>query len=147
MKKAIESPEDIRVTISEMCINDDKLSIQEAETLMEHAVEASIVRNISGKPLHVSKKSGHRSIAHEWSKGRTGKSEHTTFKIPGRGAVDYIYDKEQMEIMLSRNFYTRICYYPNNGFYHADRKPQNGGDLLYFESNSLTSTWKFIRKR
>jgi hypothetical protein len=131
------------VTVSEMCITDAPLSLKEADTLAEHAAYLSQVRGELGVPIRVSKKSGHRPVSYEKSKGRSGDSEHSTFHLKGRGAVDLIYYKELLDKLIEDNFYTRICYYPNNGFIHADRKP---GPRAYFEASSPTAAWKMVRR-
>jgi hypothetical protein len=133
---------EIYITIEEMCITDTPLTLQEAETLSEYSIYLSGVRKKLGTPLFISRKSGHRPRAYEISKGRTGNSEHSTFHLKGRGAVDLIYSAELLEILKKDTFFTRICYYLNNNFIHADRKPIGG--RCYYEAGSVNSTWKII---
>jgi hypothetical protein len=134
---------EIFVRIREMCITDAPLTIQEAETLMQHAVYLSGVRKKIRQPVAISRRSGHRPAAYEISKGRTGTSEHSTFGLPNRGAVDLVYSKQLLDQLISDDFYTRICYYPNNGFIHADRLPVER--RTYFEASSPTAAWVTIR--
>jgi hypothetical protein len=134
----------IWVSIGEMCITDTPLTIQEAQTLSEHSLYLSSVRTRLGRPVNISLKSGHRPASYERSKGRSGNSEHSTFNQRGRGAVDLVYYPELLEELLKDTFYTRICYYPNNGFIHCDRRPTEGG-RQYFEANSPSGKWNFIR--
>lgn len=134
---------EIYVTIEEMCITNAPLTILESMELMKHGVYLSGVRKESEDTLLISKKSGHRPLAHELSKGRDGSSEHTTFHLEDRGAVDIIYKKKQIEIILKGNFYTRVCHYPKHGFAHLDRKPMpQKGKVYYYESETLTSPWQ-----
>ena len=133
----------ITVRIREMVITDGiSLSIQEADTLMEHAVYLSMVRARIGQPIRVSRRSGHRPASYERSKGRSGDSEHSTYHIAGRGAVDLVYTERLLQELCNDSFYTRVCYYPNNGFIHADRKP---GPRAYYEAASPTAAWDFKR--
>jgi len=134
----------IWVSIEEMCITNTPLTIQEAQTLSEHSLYLSSVRSRLGRPVNISKKSGHRPRTYELSKGRSGNSEHSTFNLKGRGAVDLVYYPELLEELIKDAFYTRICYYPNNGFIHADRK-DTGGARQYFEASSPSGKWNFIR--
>lgn len=124
---------DLKVSIQEMLIIPDiQLSGLIANELMKHAVFLSDVREESGKPLYISKNSGYRPTSYEIRKGRDGTSEHTTFDLEDRGAVDIIYDLKQFQLIYDADFYTRICYYPDANFFHCDRKP-TGGQLQYFE--------------
>lgn len=133
----------LKVTIPELLIVPDmKLSAFEANELMKHAVFLSKVREESGKPLYISQRSGYRPKWYERKKGRSGNSEHATFDQEDRGATDLIYNKKQFQLIWDSDFYTRICYYPNNNFIHCDRKPIDG-ELQYFECESPTSKWEF----
>ena len=133
----------IYVTVKELVINDDiKLSVNEANTLNEYSVELSIVREQLGKVVQVSKRSGLRTVEYEKSKGRSGNSQHSTFE-QGQGAVDLVYYKELFDKLVERKFFTRICYYPNNGFIHCDRKPTNKKGIEYYEASSPTAKWVF----
>jgi len=137
------SAPDLKVTIPELLIIPDlTFSAVEAQNAMEHCVFLSQIRSQSGKPLVISKNSGIRPKWFEKMKGRSGTSEHSTYNIPGRGAVDIVYESYQFDLILHSSFYTRICYYTSNGFYHCDRKPTKG-NRLYFECDSLTSDWEF----
>jgi len=122
-----------------------KLTVQEAQTLAEHAAYLSSVRAKLGTPVAVSRNSGYRPLYYEKSKGRSGNSEHSTYNQIGRGAVDLVYYPELLEELINDDFYTRICYYPNNQFIHADRKPVANNVRQYFEAQSPTSSWVFIK--
>jgi hypothetical protein len=140
------SLERLFVSIRELLITPNiTLSVDEAQTLAEHCAYLSSVRQKLKRPISISRNSGYRPRDYEISKGRSGGSEHSTFDRPGRGAVDLIYYPELLEELLKDSFYTRICYYPNNGFIHADRKPVTDNKRQYFEADSPTSSWKFIR--
>jgi hypothetical protein len=134
------------VTIKEMCIDDSiTMNVQETETLQEYSNYLSEVREKINKPVVVSMKSGIRTVAWEKKKGRSGNSQHSTFNIKGRGAIDLVYTKELFDQLVKDNFFTRICYYPNNGFIHCDRMPHLMNGIQYFESQSPTEQWKFIK--
>lgn len=134
---------DLKVTVPELLIIPDmELSGVEAQNAMEHCTFLSEVRRKSGKALKISNRSGIRPVWFEKKMKRSGNSEHSTYDIRERGATDIVFDKDQFALILDSPFYTRICYYPNNGFYHCDRKPTKGR-RLYFECQSLTSDWEF----
>lgn len=117
-----------------------------AQNIVQHIDFLNPIRNESGEALVVSKNSGYRPEEYEKQKGRSGNSEHTTFTIPDRGAVDLVYKFDQFKMIYDAPFFTRICHYVNNGFYHCDRKPVKGRNQ-YFESKSLKGPWEFIVHR
>lgn len=143
----IQAPK-LYVTIPELLIIPDiRLTGPIAHELMKHCVFLSDVRAKSGKPLLISRNSGYRPRYYELKRGRSGNSEHTKFDMPDRGAVDIVYDQHQLQLIYDSDFYTRICYYPNNGFFHCDRKPTDNAKLKYYECESPSSPWKFIQHR
>jgi len=92
-----------------------------------HILPMNEVRHIFNAPILVSKKSGYRSVEHELKKFRSGDSEHC-FKGLSKGAADYTAHEriEQLGVVLvNKSPYTRICYYPENNFYHCDYKSVN----------------------
>jgi len=114
------------------------------QNIYEYIHFLNTIRHKSGSPLYISKRSGYRPLWWEKQKERSGNSQHTTFTIPGRGAVDLKYQWDQFKMVYDADFFTRICYYPQEGFYHCDRKPTDG-KLLYFESKY--GKWEFICER
>jgi hypothetical protein len=130
-------------SVKEFCIEDNlQISLSEAQCLFDYIFELSVCREILGKPIRVSQRSGLRTKAYELSKKRSGNSQHATYDI-GQGAVDLIYYKELFDLLIERKFFTRICYYPNNGFIHCDRKPTGKSKVEYYECSSPTAQWVF----
>lgn len=122
------------------------LNNHEILTLQEYSAYLSSVRERLGTPIIVSKNSGIRTVEYEKSKGRSGKSEHSTYHLKGRGAVDLVYYKALFDELVSDKWFTRICYYPNNGFIHCDRKPHDMEGIQYFEASSPTANWRYIKQ-
>lgn len=115
-----------------------------------HIAVMNPVRDELGAAITISKKSGYRPEAYERSKKRSGNSSHT-FKIQlkdpeGKGAADYTADdiEKLLELMISKTPFSRICYYPNNKFIHADYCFENRGRRL-FHAASPSAEWKFIK--
>lgn len=130
----------INFSISEFCINDDLIPQEIADKILKyHILPMQEIRNALNKVIQVSKRSGYRPQEHEKRRGRSGNSEHC-FK--GGGAVDYVFYRELFTKLLICSPYKRICHYPNNGFIHCDYK---GDKRTYYECNSPTSKWKFIK--
>jgi len=121
------------------------LTIMEKENIVKHKDYLNIVSESIKAKVSVSKKSGHRPLAYELSKKRLGDSEHTTYNLLDRGAVDLIYNEKLLNELIKDKFYTRVCYYPNNGFIHADRKPFKTKGTRYYECQSLTGSWVLKR--
>jgi uncharacterized protein YcbK (DUF882 family) len=117
------------------------LNAQETITADEIITYLNKVEYATGIDVKISKRSGIRTIEYEKRKGRKGTSQHSTYHIVGRGAVDLIYTKELLDYLLADNFFTRVCYYPKNGFIHVDRKPINKSGVKYYEASSPTATW------
>ena len=112
--------------IKDFCITGDKVPIIVADKIMNNfIVPLSKLRSeIINFPVFVSQNSGYRPYLYEKKRGRSGKSEHV-FK--GEGAADLTcYEpsqvKELYEILLKHSDFTRVCYYPNSNFVHADYK-------------------------
>jgi hypothetical protein len=117
------------------------LTEQEIITADEIITYLNKVEHATGIDVKISKRSGIRPIEYEKRKGRKGTSQHSTYNIAGRGAVDLIYTKQLLDYLLVDKFFTRVCYYPKNGFIHADRKPIGKSGVKYYEASSPTSTW------
>ena len=133
----------IWVEINEFCIDSSiTMTVQETETCQEYSNYLSDVRARLGTAVVVSKKSGIRTLAWEKKKGRDGSSAHTTFRFKGRGAIDLVYYKALFDMLVKDGFFTRICYYPNNGFIHCDREYKGVG-IQYFEASSPTADWQY----
>lgn len=99
------------------------------------------VRDKMNAPVWISKNSGYRSVQWELDHGRSGTSEHT---FRGDGAVDVT--ARNMQLLLKymmESDYKRICYYPEQGFIHADQK---GTNYHYFEANPQ-GVWTYKGKR
>lgn len=117
-----------------------------SQNILEYIHFLNPIRHESGVPMIVSKRSGYRPKWWEKQKKRSGKSQHTTFTIPHRGAVDLVYQWDQFKMVFDAPFFTRICYYPHENFYHCDRKPTDG-KRLYFECKNPSDGWQFISNR
>lgn len=99
------------------------------------------IREEMGGPILVSKRSGYRSPETEFKNKRSGDSEHT-FKR--KGAADYTADNiELLGQLLLKTPYTRICYYPDNKFYHCDYK--NDKRQLYIFKEGWDG-WRRVEK-
>ena len=90
--------------------------------IYEHIRILNRVRNDLGSELIVSQKSGYRPREYELTKGRSGNSEQC---FVSKGAVDLTCDLNRIIILLDlllKSEYTRVCYYPDDGFIHCDSK-------------------------
>ncbi len=136
----------IHFNISEYCIVNDPVPIHIADKILRHhIIPMSEIREELGFPVLVSQKAGYRPTWYEKKRGRSGLSQHT-FSFDSKGAADYTAgSKEEIEKLLEKikekRIYTRVAYYPNNGFIHCDYKVQ--GQYQYFECESTTSKWKY----
>lgn len=135
-----------KLTVKDLYILDN-LTVTEKEnkTAQQHIDYINGVAEDLGITVKVSKRSGVRPKWYELQKGRSGGSEHSTYELPDRGAVDYVYNKDLLNRLIEDKFYTRVCYYPNNGFIHADRKPFSDKGTRYYECQSPTGKWKLKR--
>lgn len=141
-------------TVEEFCIEGGTVPQVVATKLMNHhIIPMSVVREVYGKPIYVSKHSGYRSRKWELSTDRDGESQHCfgerengTFDPKALGAGDYTSDnvKELIQFIIDHTSYTRICFYPGKGFVHCDYKPIKGGRRAYYESND-SNEWSFKR--
>ena len=107
-------------SISDFCITDEPLSLEIADKILENfIVPLNNVRGIINLPIIISKKSGYRPAWYEEQKGRSALSEHT---FQGKGAADIVCaDMLTLgRILADLSPFTRICYYPNNNFFHVD---------------------------
>lgn len=84
-----------------------------------HITELNPVRRGLGAKILISKHSGYRPRAYEVTKGRSGNSQHN---FEGLGAVDLTSSDlvGLLKLLVQTSSYTRICYYPNQGFIHCD---------------------------
>lgn len=122
------------------------LNAVEEDNVKEICDYLNVIAEVLKKEVKISKRSGIRTVEYEKRKGRTGTSQHSTYNIKGRGAVDLIYFEELLNRLKQDTFFTRICYYPNNGFIHCDRKPMPKKGYLYlYEAPSPTGKWKLIK--
>lgn len=125
---------DLKILLSELVITNDDIPVEIADKLLEfHLWPMNKVRSLLNKPIWASKKSGWRPEWYEKKKGRTGTSEHT-FK--GKGAVDWTTKREDLinllNLIIQYTNYSRVCYYPENGFIHCDHKLTPSGERQFF---------------
>lgn len=73
------------------------------------------VREKYGKPIFIT--CGYRSLRHELSKGRSGKSKHT------ESADDFTADNMGELVEACGDWPGGFCYYPDNFFCHGDVGP------------------------
>ena len=77
--------------------------------------------------------SASRSLEHEKSMGRTGKSQH--YYPNGKGAVDVTCKPEKLEelynLLLGCDKISRVCIYRENGFIHFDFKKSDHKKYVY----------------
>lgn len=127
--------------ISELTIHDRDIPLDVANKLLRHHIWVmNPIREKLGGWITASQRSGFRSRGHELSMGRNGNSQHT---FQGLGAVDWTCDRVNIRRLLALmkdTPYTRIAFYPNNNFIHADYVPVDGGKQ-FFRCNSPTSPW------
>lgn len=134
----------IHFTLSEYCITSGPIPQNIADKILKyHIIPMSVIREILGFRIIVSKRSGYRPEKYEKSRGRNGKSQHCFIE---KGAGDYTADtKEELLLLLEEmkksHTYTRIAYYPNDLFIHGDY--QIFGQYQYFECESPTSKWEY----
>lgn len=137
--------------VSEYCKTGEMPPKEVYDAILDfHIEEMNPVRDVLGFPVIVSQNSGYRPKEYELSKGRSGNSQHTFEQIhlDGKcGAADYTSEEidQLVELILHCTNYHRVCYYPNNKFVHCDYKGNGKGKRQYFECESPTSSWKFIR--
>lgn len=130
-------------TLSELCIITGTIPQEVADKLLRHHIwPMNPVREKLGHPIIASDNSGYRPKYYEKARGRSGNSQHC---FEGKGAVDWTTTgdiKKLILLIMQHTDYTRICYYPNNGFVHCDYKHE-GPDRQYFECASPTSAWEY----
>ena len=134
-------------TIKEFCITPQLLTIEVADAIfMFHILPMNVVRKKHGRPIKVSLNSGYRPEDYEISKGRPGTSEHCfkTLWPMGQGAADYSSRDLPglVKLLMTHTKYTRIAYYPYQGFIHCDFKHVDGGKRAYFEAGK-NKKWNF----
>jgi hypothetical protein len=99
------------------------------------------VRAALGAPISVSLKSGFRHPIHEVQKKRSGTGEHT---YTGKGAADYTTAAEsfvRFAELMAQSEYTRLCFYPNERFIHADHKATT---KQFFTQQTPADGWKVV---
>jgi hypothetical protein len=128
--------------LREFCITDNPVPLHTADKIIKyHMLPMNLVREVFGKPVIVSKRSGYRPINYELSMGRTGASQHCFI---GKGAADYTHSGNwDLFIKLLRKYtdYTRICYYPNNNFVHCDYASDK---RLFYTASSPAGSWGLV---
>lgn len=109
-----------------------------------HFVMLDGIRELLGAPIRISKGSGYRPPEHEIAKGRSGTSEHC---FRGNGALDLTADdvRKLYDLLVMHSTYTRICFYPKNGFIHCDHKLIPGNRRALYQCQSPTSDWELVR--
>jgi hypothetical protein len=141
-------------SIKEFCITGERPPLEVAESIiLNHIDVLNPIREELGAPIIISQKAGYRPKEYELSKGRSGKSQHTFERVDETtgevivtgGAVDLTSRNldELGSLIRASGKYTRMCYYPNNGFYHCDHKPTANGVRQYFECDSPAGRWVF----
>lgn len=138
-----------KFSIKEFCITGEYPPVEVAESIIENHINVlNPLREELGAAIIISQKAGYRPKQYELSKGRSGKSQHTFEDREGnvtKGAADLTSPElESLGVLLrEKSSYSRICYYPNNGFYHCDHKPTPNGVRQYFECDSPSGSWVF----
>jgi uncharacterized protein YcbK (DUF882 family) len=132
-------------TISELSIVNTDIPLSVADKLIcYHIAPMTKVREKLGKPIYASQRSGYRPKWYEIQRGRSGNSQHTFEDL---GAIDWTTSgdlNKLLALIIEHTNYTRICYYPNNGFIHCDYK--NKLERWVYECESPTSKWKRVEK-
>lgn len=142
MEKLTQKPTVINFSLEEFIIDEcPRIAVSVADKIWRnHIVPLQIIRDLFGKPIIISERSGYRKPDYEQRKGRSGGSEHT-FK--GLGAVDItthtLEDLDVLEeLIIAHSPYTRVCRY--NTFIHCDYKAQDGYKYLF--TSGSDSKWK-----
>jgi hypothetical protein len=131
--------------ISEFVITGHSIPTVVADKILKYHITPMVpIRHRLATPITASKNSGYRPDWYEKKMKRSGKSQHCFIE---KGAVDWTCSKERIEDLLkelkTNSPYTRVSYYPNNGFIHCDYKPTPDGKRHYYECDSPTSKWVF----
>lgn len=109
-------------TLQEFNISRQPIPEKVADKILKHHLwPLNRVRHLYRQPIIISKRSGYRSFEHEIAHGRKGDSEHC-FK--GKGACDIVGSdmKLLLHLIATETDYCRICYYPQQNFFHLDFK-------------------------
>ena len=138
----------IYFSISEFCINRANVPQYIADAILKYfIIPLSVVSEMYGAPIYVSRKSGWRPVTWEQQKGRRGKSQHCFIDVwpDGLGAVDLTAKdiKKLLEYLVKYSSFTRICYYPNHNFIHCDYKPDSRGKRVLFICYNPKGKWEF----
>ena len=138
-KQHVAKPVKINFTTQEMCITKDPISQDVSTKLWHyHILPMQKVRDIYGKPIFASMKSGYRPYEYELSQGRSGRSEHV---FMGNGAVDWRCADMPILIDLIKKHipYTRMADYGT--FVHCDYKATKTGKREFYTVEG--GKWKF----
>lgn len=140
----------LHFTISELLIDPDAgLPVTVADKLLQyHIWEMNPIRIRLGAPIWASGDSGYRHKGWERSRNRAPDdpknnrkswSRHTFTKLEGKdpdglGAIDWTTKENYMtqlgKLLLITN-YSRVCLYPDDGFYHCDYGWRERGQILF----------------
>lgn len=137
-------------SVSEFCITGEVPPKDIFDAIIRfHINEINPVREALGKPVSVSRRSGYRPRWYEESKKRSGTSQHSyedIYEDGKRGATDYTASDIHalVDLIFKKTSYRRVCFYPNDEFVHCDHKG-TGSRREYYECESPTSKWKFIK--
>lgn len=87
------------------------------EKIDSHIIELNPIRLRQNEAITIT--SGYRPREHELLKGRSGNSQHT---FHHRGACDLVANSllTLLDNLVKHSSYSRICYYPKDGFIHVD---------------------------
>lgn len=141
----------LHFSISELCIDEDApLPLHVADKLLAfHIAPINPIRISLGVPVWASDRSGYRHKGWERSHnrapndprtGRTQWSRHTFDPLAGKdpegkGAVDWTtnpaYLPELGKKLLRESKYSRICWYPDQLFYHCDYGFEDRGKSVF----------------
>lgn len=129
--------------ISDLVITGSMITLEIADKIiLYHISPIQSVEIVLGKKIWASKRSGYRPVEWEWSRGRSGNSQHC-FKE--KGAVDWTCDNfaknknNFIELLIQMTEYKRIAVY--DGFVHCDYK---GEHRQLFKSDAA-SNWTLIK--
>ena len=131
-------------SISEFIIDGVIIPLEVADKIIKHHISiAQPIRDTLGCAIWPSENSGYRSVEWELSHNRSGTSQHCFIDD---GATDWTSgDKFKVDLLwqeLKKSKYKRVCYYPEQGFIHADH---NGDEKVNFICDSSTNNkWKRI---
>lgn len=127
----------------EFCIEDSDCGSVVLDKLYRNFIlPLSAIREKYGRKIHVSKKSGYRSVRYELSRDRSGDSEHTF--VHG-GAVDLIWSPILQDLIMESKCFGRVIVYPDRGFMHLDLVWVSEGRPCLYHTYDNGRTLKLIR--